>query len=198
MKHLLRARKIQPTLLFLALLALAGSLWAGTSILLPLPQFIRTLALSIPSGSLIAVLTATAIGLSSYPDIKQWERVAPRNIFTISQLLTGFYFFAFTLIYLVCAMLFGHSTSIFILPLKLLVLLILQGILFSIIGSKVSLLPTAILLLSTAFARTPTGGIAPWAWLLNTTVDYRGILVTVFLAGLSLFLFSRTPAKRLL
>lgn len=174
----------------LALLVISGLLgiWQGTLFPLPLPDFIPTLARAIPADALAATCAVTAIALAAYPTVQVWERTAPRGVLLHSYLLASGLGLLTSLTFgLAC--LGGPVTGTVLL--KLLGLLGCVSVLYRPLGSGVSLLPAAFLLLTTVFARQPGGGFAPWAWLMSPNPNLFQVLATCALAALAGLLLER-------
>lgn len=172
------------------LLLSSGSLalWKGASLYLPLPEFIPTLARSVPVDAVLVTCSVTAIAIAAYPGTQLWERVAPRGIQKHSYFLaTGLGLFTCFAFCIVCL---GDST-IWLVLIKLLGLLGLTSVLYRYLGSHVSLIPSAFLMVSTIFARRPGGGVAPWAWLVNNEPQAYQVILTFVVVGTGAFLAER-------
>ena len=87
MRYFLKSRYVVQVVLVLLFVSGLLGLWQGTLLYLPLPDFIPTLARSIPADAVLVACAVTAIALAAYPTTRIWEQVAPRGVLTYSHLL---------------------------------------------------------------------------------------------------------------
>ncbi|MGV3016662.1 hypothetical protein [Rothia sp. 88186D007BW] len=188
MRYFLKSRNLMRPTLVLLLSSGLLALWKGTSLYLPLPDFIPTLARSVPVDAVLIVCSVTAIALAAYPGAQLWERVAPRSIQMYSYFLaTGLGLFTCFTFGIACL---GDST-VWLVLMKLLGLLGVVSVLYRCLGAYVSLIPSILLVLSTIFARRSGGGLAPWAWLVNNDPQLYQVILTLVAAGMGVVLAER-------
>lgn len=192
MRYFLKSRYVVQVVLVLLLVSGLLGLWQGTLLYLPLPDFIPTLARSIPADAVLVACAVTAIALAAYPTTRIWEQVAPRGVLACSHLL-AVSLGLFACLTFSAACLWGPASGPVLV--KLLGLLGLVSILYRPLGPYVSLLPPSFLLLTTVFARRPGGDFAPWAWLFDAHPNPTQVLLTCALAGLVALALQRWGPK---
>ncbi len=185
MRYFLRSRLLTKVIPVLLLCSGLLALWKGTLIRLPLPDFIPTLARSVPVDAVLMTCSVTAIAVAAYPGTQLWERAAPRSVSAYSYLLAaGLGLFSG----LSCGVVYLGDPSVWPVLMKLLGLVGIISVLYRCIGLYVSLIPSAFLIVSTIFARRPGEGIAPWAWLVNSDPQLHQVIGTLVLVGAVAFL----------